>query len=219
MWAWGKQIAVACSRLIGVILVFGPGTRASAQDLHLPLRAELELIHDLDQRDRQNVHGYIPGAQQDSVIAHMAMQDSLNLVRVTAIIDSLGWLGMDEIGTRANQALFLVIQHADAQPNVQAAYLPVMREAVANGDARPYELAMLEDRVAVNSGRPQIYGSQIGWKDGKGFVKPIADEEHVNERRKAVGLEPLEDYALRFGLVWEPPVKKERVLLMGPVKP
>jgi hypothetical protein len=76
---------------------------------------------------------------------------------------------------------------------------------------------MLEDRVAVNHGRPQIYGSQIGWKDGKGFVKPMVDEEHVNERRAAVGLEPLEKYAERFGVVWSPPVKRERVLFFqGP---
>ncbi len=109
--------------------------------------------------------------------------------------------------------MFLVIQHADRRPDVQAEYLLLMREAVAEGHAQPHELAMLEDRVAVNHGRPQIYGSQIGWKDGKGFVKPIEDEEHVNERRKAVGLEPLEKYAERFGVVWSPPVARERVLL------
>jgi len=180
---------------------------------------ELERIHDLDQRDRSNVHHYIPGAQKDSVIAHMIHQDSLNLVRVMAIIDSAGWIGEDLIGRKANAALFLVIQHADARPNVQADYLEVMRDAVARGDAKPYDLAMLEDRVAVNHGRPQIYGSQIGWKDGKGFVKPIADEERVNERRAAMGLEPLEKYVERFGLTWSPPVKKERVLLLGPGNP
>ncbi len=185
----------------------------------IALRTELERIHDLDQRDRNNVHHYIPGAQKDSVIAHMVMQDSLNLIRVTAIIDSTGWLGEEAIGRKANAALFLVIQHADARPDLQARYLEVMREAVKRGEAKPHQLAMLEDRVAVNHGRPQIYGSQIGWKDGKGFVKPIADEEHVNERRAAVGLEPLERYVERFGLTWSPPVKKERVLLLGPANP
>jgi hypothetical protein len=189
------------------------GSAVAAQDVNARIRAELEQIHTLDQRDRLNVGNYTTGPQKDSVIAHMVAQDSLGLLRVTAILDSAGWLGVEEIGHKANQALFLVIQHADARPEVQAEYLLMMREAVANGRARPHELAMLEDRVAVNHGRPQIYGSQIGWKDGKGFVKPIEDEEHVNERRKAVGLEPLERYAERFGLVWSPPVARERVLL------
>lgn len=146
----------------------------------------------------------------------MAVQDSLDLVRVTAIIDSVGWLGPDEVGTKASQALFLVIQHADLHKDIQASFLPIMREAVAAGKARPDELAMLEDRVRVNADKEQLYGSQIGWKDGKPFMRPIEDEEHVNERRAAVGLEPLEKYAERFGLNWSPPVKKERVLLLSP---
>jgi hypothetical protein len=199
------------------VLVLLAVTSASvAQDATARLSAELERIHELDQHDRLNVHDYTTGPQKDSVLAHMALQDSLDLVRIRAIIDSAGWLGSEEIGHTANQALFLVIQHADAKPEIQAEYLPLMREAVAAGKARPDELAMLEDRVAVNHGRPQIYGSQIGWKDGKGFVQPIADEEHVNERRAAVGLEPLEKYAERFDLHWSPPEHKERVLLLGP---
>jgi len=189
-----------------------------AQDATARLRAELERIHGLDQQDRHAVHDFVHGPQRDSVIAHMALQDSLNLLRVTAILDSAGWLSAEEVGDRGNQALFLVLQHADRQPAVQARYLPIMREAVAEGRARPHELAMLEDRVAVNSGHPQIYGSQIGWKDGKPFMQPIEDEARVNERRAAVGLEPLERYAERFGLQWTPPVPKERVLLLGPAR-
>lgn len=205
-------------RILSAFVLSFVGFAASAQEATAHLRAELERIHELDQRDRLNAHDYITGAQKDSVIRHMALQDSLDLIRVTAIIDSAGWLGEAEIGHKANQALFLVIQHADARPAVQAAYLPIMREAVAEGNARADELAMLEDRVAVNHGRPQRYGSQIGWKDNKPFVQPIEDEEHVNERRAAVGLEPLEKYAERFGVVWSPPEKKERVLRLGPIK-
>lgn len=190
---------------------------AHAQSAADRLRAELEHIHDLDQNDRHNVGGFI-GAQKDSVIAHMTLYDSLNLVRVTAIIDSAGWLGADVIGQKANQALFLVIQHGDAKPEIQAQYLPLMREAVDEGKANSWELALLEDRVRVNHHQPQIYGSQIGWKDGKPYMQPIEDEEHVNERRAAVRLEPLEKYAERFDLHWSPPVKQERVLLLGPVQ-
>ena len=194
------------------LLLVATGHGMFAQDPYASLRAELERIHFLDQNDRQNISGFI-GAQKDSVGAHMMVQDSLNLLRVLAILDSAGWLGPQQVGGTASQALFLVLQHADAKPDVQEAYLPVMRDAVAEGKARASELAMLEDRVAVNHGRPQIYGSQIGWTDGKGFIRPIADEEHVNERRAAAGLEPLERYAERFDLHWSPPVKQERVLL------
>lgn len=203
--------------LVLVLLLRGASVLAQRTTDHL--RAELEHIHDLDQRDRNNVHQYIPGTQKDSVIAHMMRQDAINLLRVTAIIDSAGWLGEDVIGRKANQALFLVVQHADARPDLQALYLEEMRLAVEQGHARPHELAMLEDRVAVNHGRPQIYGSQIGWTDGKPFVKPMIDEERVNERRAAMGMEPLETYTERFGFTWSPPVKQERVLRVGSRNP
>lgn len=90
-----------------------------------------------------------------------------------------------------------------------------MREAAQAGRANPWELAMLEDRVAVNHHRPQIHGSQIGWRNGRPYMRPIADEEHVNERRAAMRMEPLEVYAARFGLDWHVPVRQERVLLLG----
>ena len=199
------------------ILLFVTALGSTAQEPNARLRAELERIHDLDQRDRLNANNYGTGAQKDSVIAHMVLQDSLDLVRITAIIDSAGWLGPEEVGAQGSQALFLVLQHADAKPHTQEEYLPEMRLAVEEGKARPDELAMFEDRVAVNNGRLQIYGSQIGWKNGKGFVKPMTDEAHVNERRSSVGLESLEKYAERFGIRWSPPVKQERVLLFtGP---
>ncbi len=191
---------------------------SEAQDPNDRLRAELERIQESDQRDRLNAGNYVSGPEKDSVIAHMVWQDEANLVRITAIIDSAGWLGEAEVGRKANQALFLVLQHADAKPHIQQTYLRDMREAVKEGKARTDELAMLEDRVAVNTGRPQIYGSQIGWTDGKPFMRPIENEEKVNERRAAVGLEPLERYAERFGLVWKLPEKKERVLRFGPIK-
>jgi len=40
-------------------------------------------------------------------------KDAENLARVTAILDQRGWLGPDIAGSDGNNALFLVIQHAD----------------------------------------------------------------------------------------------------------
>jgi len=39
--------------------------------------------------------------------------DSINLAKVKAILEKYGWLGPQDIGRKANLALFLVIQHAD----------------------------------------------------------------------------------------------------------
>jgi len=44
-------------------------------------------------------------------------------------------------------------------------------------------------------GKPQIYGTQGRSQDDGVIVPyPIENEDHVNERRKALGLESIEEY-------------------------
>jgi hypothetical protein len=194
--------------------MFGVGILGAQPPLER-LRVELEHIHDLDQKDRENIGAYGVGtAERDSVDRNMVRVDSLNMARVSAIIDSAGWLGPDEVGQKASGTLWLVIQHAPLP--LQERYLPELRLAVEEGKARAMDLAYLEDRVEMRNGRPQIFGSQIEMKNGKAGLWSIRDEETVNDRRSSVGLGPLEDYAAQFGISWSPPEKKERVLLLGP---
>jgi hypothetical protein len=63
---------------------------------------------------------------------------------------------------------------------------------------------LLEDRVALGEGRPQTYGSQLR-TDGNGplYVPAIADPDHVDERRAAVGLPPMADYVKHWNLTWD----------------
>ena len=74
-------------------------------------------------------------------------KDSINLIKIKKILDERGWLGADIIGGQGNSTLFLVIQHSDLE--TQLKYLPMMREAVKNGNANAISLAILEDRVAL----------------------------------------------------------------------
>ena len=57
----------------------------------------------------------------------------------------------------------------------------------------------------MRQGQPQVYGSQIvrNPDNGQWMLHPLEDEAGVNRRRAEVGLEPLEEYALRFGIVWK----------------
>lgn len=137
--------------------------------------------------------------------------DSINEIKVTKILDKYGWLGADVVGSKGNQTLFLVIQHADIETQIK--YLPMMREAVKVGIARSSSLALLEDRVALRQGGKQIYGSQIGRDNetGKSYVLPLVDPENVNERRAEVGLGPIEDYTSRFGFEWNLEKHKARI--------
>lgn len=168
----------------------------------------LEIVQGNDQYYRQQLGGIQEKFGHDSkeYRGHWEViqkQDSINLIKVTKILDEHGWLGWNLIGRPANNALFLVIQHADIE--TQEKYLPMLREAVKKGDAAPADLALLEDRIALRKGKKQIYGSQIGMdqETGEYYVSPLEDPDNVNQRRAQVGLEPIQDYIIYWDLTWD----------------
>ena len=176
------------------------------------LAAFLDSIYYEDQRYRQMIDSVektfgFGSDEMKKLEKAMMRADSLNLVAVTNILDTRGWLGPDIVSPRGNTALFLVIQHAELE--TQKKYLPLLRDAVKKKNAQPRHWALMEDRVALSEGRKQIYGSQLQWneKTGKMELGPIEDEANVDVRRASVGLPPLEEYLKSFGIDYKP-VKK-----------
>ncbi|MCB0698803.1 MAG: hypothetical protein H6551_10550 [Chitinophagales bacterium] len=179
------------------------------------LIAILDSVLILDQKDRRRSDILVEKYGRNSKEAvelwqRVNLLDSLNVITVTQIIDKYGWLGPEQIGFPGNQALFLVIQHADIK--TQMKYLPVMKEAVQKGNARPSSLALLEDRTSLRNGGKQIYGSQIGQDaDGTHYVLPLEDPENVDKRRESVGLGPLNEYTQHWGFNWDIEAYKKRI--------
>ena len=154
------------------------------------------------------------GWESEEMKAHWKLineKDSINLIKVTKILDERGWLGADVIGQQGNSTLFLVIQHADLK--TQEKYLPMMREAVKKGNAQPSALALLEDRVALRQGNRQIYGSQVGRDQvsGEYYVLPLKDPDNVDQRRAEVGLGPLQEYISSWEIPWDPEAYKKNL--------
>ena len=160
------------------------------------IKTELDAILIRDQKTRR--HG-------DST-AYMPFIDSCNLAQVERIVATYGWPGISFVGRKGNQTVFLVIQHADLP--VQEKYFPLLKKSVEAGESLAADLALLEDRILMRQGKKQRYGSQIIMNDkgGQEFY-PIEDEINVNQRRFRVGLDPIEVYALYFGIYYEPPGK------------
>jgi hypothetical protein len=176
-------------------------------NLNKPLAQRLDSILKEDQEGRKQLDGLAAkyGWESKEIQAlwkSINLKDSLNLIKVTAILDQYGWLGPDVVGGSGNSALFLVIQHSDQK--TQEKYLPMMREAVKNGKAHGSSLALLEDRVALRQGKKQIYGSQIGRDTEKNthYVLPLEDPDNVDKRRAKVGLAPLSDYVSHWQIKW-----------------
>lgn len=185
-----------------------PTSEETKTKLDEELIAMLDTIHQEDQNLRRQVRDIEGkfGRNSKEIKAHWKTiyeKDSLNLVKIQQILDERGWLGQDVIGRKGNKTLFLVIQHSPLE--IQQKYLPMMRAAVKNNKARPNDLALLEDRVALKTDNRQIYGSQLGRnkETGEFYISPIADPEHVDKRREEVGLGTIADYANDWNITWD----------------
>lgn len=182
--------------LLSILLLLSIPTYGQST-LNLPaIKTRLAFIYDRDQKARQGGDS----AQYRRYI------DSTNLLMVEDIIGQMGgWPDRKYVGDYGNQAVWLVIQHADLK--TQEKYFPMMQESVGRGESRPAELAYLEDRILMRKGMKQKYGSQVSHnqKTGAPEVWPIADEKNVNKRRAELFLQPMEDYAKAFGIEYRVP--------------
>ena len=120
--------------------------------------------------------------------------DGENIKRVEEIIAKYGYPGKALVGTPQNRAAWIVIQHSS--PQMIQKYLPMLREAVKNGDLDRQSLALTEDRNLMYQGKKQIYGSQFFEVNGKPAFWPIENSEKVNELRKEAGfVQTIEEYS------------------------
>ena len=116
-----------------------------------------------------------------------------NARRLLAIIDTCGWPGKSRVGAEAADAAWLILQHAIDNPSLQRRGLELLTIAVRSGDVERKQVAMLEDRIRINEGKPQWYGTQFDW-DRSGHLSPlpIEDAANVDRRRAALGLCPID---------------------------
>jgi hypothetical protein len=137
------------------------------------------------------------GAEAEEAKKRLQEIDRQNTGRMQEIIKQYGWPGKSLVGSDGAHAAWLLVQHADRDRPFQKRCLVLLAEAVKKGEATGEQLAYLTDRVRVGEKKPQVYGTQLRWVDGKLQPQPIEDEANVDRRRKGVGLPPLADY-LRF---------------------
>jgi len=178
-----------------------------------PVMVTLDSIYQQDQAPRLKFLDAIRRKEKapavDSLRKIMLQKDQDNLRKVVSIIDQYGWLSPQKIGMNAGQALFLVIQHADLA--TQKKYLSMIRAAEKNGEILSSNLALLEDRINIREGKKQNYGSQsfTDTYTGQVYFYPIAEPELLEERRKSMGLVPMQEYAKLLNTAWNLKTYKE----------
>ena len=98
-----------------------------------------------------------------------------------------------------DRAAFLIVQHGNL--DLWQRFVPVLEPLVAIGEVRGESYGLMYDRLAINEGRPQRYGTQMTCKAGKWVIDHanLEDPEHADERRAAMGFRwTLADYEALF---------------------
>ena len=139
--------------------------------------------------------------QPDSAGRNLEQVEKLNFAKhqplLEKIVQQYGFPGFKEVGKKSSGNFWLLVQHADAHPDFQRQVLKLMLPEVKKKNADVINYAYLTDRVAINSGQPEEYGTQVIYEGpGIGKAKPrsLRDPKNVNKRRQALGMETLETY-------------------------
>lgn len=131
-----------------------------------------------------------------TISTNINLTDSLNYFIVKNIFNEYGYPGHNLVGQTSSHNFWLVVQHMDNDPIFQDSVLTKMKIEVDKDNASSLDYAYLVDRVKVNTKQLQVYGTQmlINKDSTSYFPQPLVEPNNVNERRKSVGLQSLEEY-------------------------
>lgn len=176
---------------------------------HPALRKELLAMVERDQNIRNEMIKSGVDNPGKGILARMDVIDRRNTLRMKSIIKEYGWPGPELVGWDGTEAAFLLVQHADHL--TQKELLPLMQKEYRAGNLSGPNYALFIDRVLVEDGKPQVYGSRAKpfeqWEDGEPVLYPIEDEANVDKRRAEVGLPPLAEYRERLKQMYYPKSK------------
>ncbi len=156
------------------------------------LRAALIQRAEADQGRMQELAAHWGDSGYHAVLATTLLDNARWL---DSLVAAGGWPGFARVDSDGAAAAYLIAQHADTLPAAQQRFLEALRQAVQAEDARPVDLAYLEDRVRKAQGRPQRFGTQPAYDSAGVAVQPeVESPDSLDILRAAVGLPPMAEY-------------------------
>lgn len=160
----------------------------------------LEEVYDNDQTAREWTKGMssLTADEIEAYATEMERVDSLNQAIVFEILDKDGW--PSNLSNKANQAIWIVIDHSNLA--FQRKYLYLVKEKAEECILEKADYAILNDRVLMGEGKPQIYGTQIKMNATivddviamQFFLWPVENPIVLDSLRNTMGLSPIKEY-------------------------
>jgi len=183
-------VSIVLSAWLGLSGCAAPQDRMTINER---IARELIAMKESDQQLERHIVDNDPQARTASFYARKERAQGANTKRCEEIFQKIGYPDESMVGDEASRAFWLLVQHSDSDPAFQERVAEAMKPVVLRDQARADLLALLTDRVRVNTGRLQIFGSQVVYdtRTGQALPKQIEDGQQVDQRRAEVGLEPL----------------------------
>ncbi|MEV6283595.1 DUF4135 domain-containing protein [Kribbella sp. NPDC051770] len=135
------------------------------------------------------------GFTDDTIAERLTKLTAAGAAWLQQVIDEHGWPGPLLVGEEAAEAACRLVQHLEDQADFQRTCLDLCTAAV---DVPRRHVAYLTDALHLTEGRPQLYGTKFEAVDGELVPCPLHEPDTVDDRRRALGLEPIADYAARL---------------------
>lgn len=145
---------------------------------------------------RKVSNGELDSVSLEYISNSIRVVDSINYQLISKLFEIHGYLGFDKVGETGSHNFWLLVQHQDKHPEFQMRVLNEMKKSAEQANASFTDYAYLIDRVNVNLGKLQVYGTQLVLNQERESyeVKPVMDPEKLNDRRSQAGLPPIEFY-------------------------
>lgn len=156
------------------------------------IKQHLAVMIEIDQEARNQ---FLNDRENPTLIKLIMEIDSFNTAHLKTILAVYPWITISKFGKKADHQAWLLVQHADHDLSFQEKCLLMLEKLLPFNETNPTNYAYLFDRVAINSGRKQRYGTQADIYEGQVKLLPYEGTlGELNERRHTVGLEPVEKY-------------------------
>ena len=172
-------------------------TKMQAQIKSAPNVTFNKKLHDdlmkLWKKDHDRVQDAVSDRKPDNVLDRLRESRSKAPDHLCEILKEFGWPTKKLVGEDGAAAAFLLLRNT-SNPTMQAALLPVIIAATSAGEIRLSDFAFYIDRLRLNAGLKQLFGTQATIRDGFLVMFPIENETLVDARRKQYQLPPLAEY-------------------------
>ncbi|MBW3546478.1 MAG: hypothetical protein KY428_12925, partial [Bacteroidetes bacterium] len=115
--------------------------------------------------------GYFSAPSIFPVLAMEEENHRENQTRLLELLEKYGWPTASSVTEYAAAGAALIINHSTYE--IRSKYFPLLEEAFRKGEAQPLRYAKMRDRLLVEEGKEQLYGTQIKFENLQREPYPI----------------------------------------------